>query len=127
MSISAFWKCLTEKANNNLKVISDEDLLSEIKLSEKRSKLKEEIEAEKEAAQKEMNSFMSYNPKRLLPKIVDDINLSMRHFQKADMDMSGLKWFNSVGQNQVLNPLKEALGLLNHMQDQVENKERRTK
>ena len=118
---------LTEKANNNLQVIANEDLLSEIKLSEKRSKLKAEIEKEKEAAQKEMNSFMSYNPRKLLPKIVDDINLSIRHFQKADVDMSGLKWFNGVGQSQVLNPLNEALGLLNHMQDQVENKERRAK
>ena len=116
---------LTEKANNNLKVISNEDLVSEIKLSEKRSKLKEEIEAEKEAAQKEMNSFMSYNPRKLIPKIVDDITLSARHFQKADIDMSGLKWFNAVGQNQVLNPLNEALSLLNHMQDQVDAIKRR--
>ena len=118
---------LTEKANSNLQVISNEDLVSEIKLSEKRSKLKEQIEAEKEAAQREMNSFMAHNPQKLIPKVVDDINLSMRHFQRADIDMSGLKWFNSVGQNQVLNPLNEALGLLNHMQDQVENKERRMK
>ena len=57
-----------------------------------------------------MNSFMAYNPRKLIPKIVDDISLSIRHFQKADIDMSGLKWFNSVGQNQVLNPLSEALG-----------------
>jgi hypothetical protein len=118
---------LNEKANNNLKVISNEDLLSEIKLSEKRSKLKDQIEAEKEAAQKEMNSFMSYNPRRLLPKIVDDISLSIRHFQKADIDMSGLKWFNSVGQGQVLNPLNEALSLLDHLQNQVQNKELRSK
>ena len=118
---------LTEKANNNLKVISNEDMISEIKLSEKRSKLKEEIEKERENALNQMNSFMSYNPRKLLPKIVDDINLSIRHFQKADIDMSGLKWFNSVGQNQVLNPLNEALGLLNHMQDQVETIKRREK
>ena len=74
-----------------------------------------------------MNSFMAYNPRKLIPKIVDDISLSVRHFKKADIDMSGLKWFNGVGQSQVLNPLNEALGLLNHMQDQIENKERRAK
>ena len=118
---------LTEKANKNLQVISNEDLVSEIKLSEKRSKLKEQIEAEKEAAQREMNSFMSHNPRKLIPKVVDDINLSIRHFQKADIDMSGLKWFNAVGQSQVLNPLNEALGLLNHMQDQIEAIKRREK
>ena len=118
---------LTEKANKNLQVISNEDLVSEIKLSEKRSKLKEQIEAEKEAAQKEMNSFMAYNPRKMIPKVVDDISLSVRHFQKADMDMSGLKWFNLVGQNQVLNPLNEALSLLDHLQDQIEAIKRREK
>ena len=118
---------LTEKANSNLKVISNEDLLSEIKLSEKRSKLKEEIEEEKEAAQREMNSFMAHNPRKLIPKVADDINLSMRHFQRGDTDMAGLKWFNPIGQNQVLNPLNEALGLLNHMQDQVDAIKRREK
>ena len=116
---------LTEKANSNLQVISNGDMISEIKLSEKRSKLKAEIEAEKEAAQKEMNSFMAYNPRKLIPKVIDNINISIKLFRKADIDMSGLKWFNSVGQNQVLNPLNEALGLLNHMQDQVQNKEKR--
>ena len=116
---------LTEKANNNLKVISNEDLLSEIKLSEKRSKLKEDIEAEKEAAQKEMNSFMSYNPRKLLPKISDNLTISIRHFQKAESDFNGLKWFNPIGQNQVLNPLNDALGLLSHLQDQVEAIKRR--
>ena len=50
-----------------------------------------------------------------------------RHFQRADIDMSGLKWFNSVGQGQVLKPLNEALGLLNHMQDQIEAIKRREK
>ena len=118
---------LTEKANKNLQVISNEDLVSEIKLSEKRSKLKEQIEAEKEAAQREMNSFMSHNPRKLIPKVVDDIGLSIRHFQKADIDMSGLKWFNGVGQGQVLNPLNEALGLLDHMQDQIDAIKRREK
>ena len=118
---------LTEKANNNIQVISNEDLVSEIKLSEKRSKLKEQIEAEKEAAQKEMNSFMAHNPRKLIPKVADDINLSMRHFQRGDTDMAGLKWFNPIGQNQVLNPLNEALGLLSHLQDQVENKRNRMK
>ena len=86
-----------------------------------------DLEAEKEAAQREMNSFMAYNPRKLIPKVVDDISLSVRHFQRGDTDMAGLKWFNSVGQNQVLNPLNEALNLLDHLQDQVQNKERRSK
>lgn len=45
---------LGERANNTLKKISDEDALSELKLSEKRQKFKEEIEKEKEIALNEM-------------------------------------------------------------------------
>ena len=41
--------------------------------------------------------------------------------------MVGLKLFNQIGQNHVLNPLKEALGLLYHLQDQVEAIKRREK
>ena len=118
---------LAEKANSNLQLISNEDLISEIKLSEKRSKLRDQIEAEKESAQKEMNSFMAHNPKRLIPKVIDNINLSVRHFQRVDVDINGLKWFNPMGQNQVLYPLDEALSLLSHLQDQVDAIKRREK
>ena len=51
----------------------------------------------------------------------------MTHFQRDDMDMTELKWLNAVGQNQVLQPQNEALDLLEHMQYQVEAKNRREK
>lgn len=47
--------------------------------------------------------------------------------EKVDVDMSGMKWFNEIGQNQVRNPLNEALDLMNRLQDQVENRKRREK
>jgi hypothetical protein len=105
--------------------IHTEDFLSTENLDKYHQELMEKIKLEKENALNEMSAFMAYNPKKLIPKVVDDISLSVRHFQKADMDMSGLKWFNSVGQNQVLNPLNEALGLLDHMQDQIDAIKRR--
>jgi hypothetical protein len=120
-------KLLSEKAVNNLQVISNEDMISEIKLSEKREKLKDEIQTERKNAENELNAFMSHNPKRLIPKAIENISLSIRHFQRGDVDMSGLKWFNAGGQSQVLSPLNEALELLNHLQDQVENRKRREK
>lgn len=119
-------KLFAEKAVNNLQLISNEDMLSETKLSEKREKLKDEIQTERKNAENELNAFMSHNPKRLIPKAIENISLSIRHFQRADVDMSGLKWFNTGGQSQVLSPLNEALELLNHLQDQVENRKRRS-
>ena len=104
-----------------------EDFLSTENLDKYHQELMEKIKQEKENALNEMSAFMAYNPKKLIPKIVDNINLSIRYFQKADTDMAGLKWFNSVGQGQVLSSLNEALGLLNHMTDQVQNKGRRMK
>ena len=120
-----------ELLNKNIKEmmekIKTQEFLSPENLDSYHKELMEKVEKEKENALNEMNAFMTHNPKKLIPKVVDDIGISIRHFQKADMDMAGLKWFNSVGQNQVLNPLNEALGLLEHMQDQVEAIKRREK
>jgi hypothetical protein len=102
-------------------------MLSTIHLSEIREKLKQEIQAEKDNAQNEMNGFMLYNPKRVIDKAINSIYLSMKLFDRADVDVSGLKWFNEIGQNQVRNPLNEALDLLNHLQDQVENRKMKGK
>ena len=120
-----------ELLNRNLKdmleKIHSTDFLSTESLDAYHKQLLEQVKQEKENALNEMNGFMSHNPRKLIPKVVDDINLSIRHFQKAESDFNGLKWFNAVGQSQVLNPLNDALGLLYHLQDQIGNKERRTK
>ena len=117
--------------NQNLKQMMEkihgDDFLSPANLDAYHKQLLEQVKQEKENALNEMNGFMSHNPRKLIPKIVDNINLSIRHFQKAESDFNGLKWFNPMGQNQVLNPLNDALGLLDHLQDQIENKERRSK
>lgn len=105
-----------ELLNQNLKdmieKIHTEDFLSPENLDAYHRELLEKVQKEKENALNEMNAVMAYNPRRLIPKVIDNISISIRHFQKADMDMAGLKWFNSVGQNQILQPLNEALGLL---------------
>ena len=80
---------------------------------------------EKLNALNSLKAIEATNAKKVIPKIINYINTAMGHFQKADIDMSGLKWFNSIGQNQVLNPLNEALGLLDHMQDQIDAIKRR--
>ena len=120
-----------ELLNRNLKDmlerIHSDDFLSPANLDAYHKQLLEKVRQEKENALNEMNGFMVHNPKKLIPKIMDNINLSIRHFEKAESDFNGLKWFNPMGQNQVLNPLNEALNLLDHLNDQMENKERRSK
>ena len=118
---------LNKGLKDMLERIHSTDFLSTESLDAYHKQLLEQVKQEKENALNEMNSFMSYNPRKLIPKIMDSISLSIRHFQKADVDMSGLKFFNPIGQNQVLNPLNEALNLLDHLNDQIENKERRSK
>ena len=122
---------LMDNINRQLKEMMDkihtEDFLSPENLDKYHRELFEKVQREKENALNEMNAFMAYNPRKTIPKVVDNINLSMRLFRRANVDYNGLKWFNSVGQNQVLNPLNDALGLLSHLQDQVEAIKRREK
>lgn len=118
---------LNKGLKDMLEKIHSTDFLSIESLDAYHKELLEKVKQEKENALNEMNGFMSHNPRKLIPKIVDSINLSIRHFEKAESDFNGLKFFNPVGQNQVLNPLNDALGLLDHLQDQMENKERRSK
>ncbi len=116
---------LGEKANTTLKTISDEDMLSELKLSKKRQKFKEEIEKEKEIALNEMNAFMSHNPKKLLNKILDDLNVCVRKINGAPDDGAGGFYLNNLTAGMIRGNLEESMKLINHLLDQLENKERR--
>ena len=118
---------LNKGLKDMLEKIHSDDFLSIESLDKYHRELLERVKTEKENALNEMNSFMSYNPRKLIPKVMDNIGLSIRHFEKAESDFNGLKFFNPVGQNQVLNPLNDALNLLDHLNDQIENKERRSK
>ena len=116
---------LGEKATTTLKTVSDEDMLSELKLSEKRQKFKEEIEKEKEIALNEMNAFMSHNPKKLLNKILDNLNVCIRKISGAPDDGAGGFFLNKLTGGMVVGNLDESMKYINHLLDQVENSERR--
>ena len=118
---------LTEKANSNLQVISNEDLVSEIELSEKRSKLKEEIEKERENALNQMNAFMAHNPGKLLGKILDNTVNAMKKIEGAEDDAAGGRYLNKFTSGFVKGNLQESMKYTNLLRDQVENKERRAK
>ena len=118
---------LGEKATTTLKTVSDEDVLSELKLSEKRQKFKEEIEKEKEIALKEMNAFMAHNPRKLLNKILNDIDVSVRKINGAPDDVAGGFYLNNLTAGMIKGNLEESMKYINHLLDQLENKERHEK
>ncbi|MGP6294325.1 hypothetical protein [Caldiplasma sukawensis] len=91
-------KLPVEKVVNNLQVISNEDMISEIKLSEKRKKPKQEIQKEKDKAKNEMRAFGANNPKRILDKVIDNIYLSPKPLDRADVEIGDMKLFNWIGQ-----------------------------
>ena len=116
---------LGEKANNTLQLITDEDMLSELKLSGKRQKLKEEIEKEKEIALNEMNAFMSHNPKKVLNKILDYTNVCIKKISGAPDDSAGGFYINKLTGGMIVGNLQESMKLTNHLLDQIESRERR--
>ena len=116
---------LSEKANTTLQLITDEDILSELKLSDKRQKFKEEIEKEKEIALNEMNAFMSHNPKKVLNKILDYTNVCIKKISGAPDDGAGGFYINKLTGGMIVGNLQESMKLTNHLLDQIENKERR--
>ena len=116
---------LGEKANNTLQLITDEDMLSELKLSGKRQKLKEEIEKEKQNALNEMNAFMSHNPKKVLNKILDYTNVCIKKISGAPDDVAGGFYINKLTGGMIVGNLQESMKLTNHLLDQIESRERR--
>ena len=118
---------LGEKANSTLKTISDEDALSELKLSENRQRYKDQIDQEKEIALKEMNAFMAHNPRKLLNKILNDIDVCTRKIEGAPNDGASGFYLNNLTAGMIRGNLEESMKLINHLLDQLENKERHQK
>ena len=113
---------LSEKANTTLQLITDEDILSELKLSDKRQKFKEEIEKEKEIALNEMNAFIAHNPKKVLNKILDYTNVCIKKIDGAPDDGAGGFYINKLTGGMIVANLEESMKLINHLLDQVERR-----
>lgn len=113
---------LSEKANTTLQLITDEDMLNELKLSEKRQKLKDQIDQEKQNALNEMNAFMVHNPKKVLNKILDYSNVCVKKISGAPDDGAGGFYLNKLTGGMIVANLEESMKLINHLLDQVERR-----
>ena len=117
--------------NRNLKDMAErihsDDFLSPENLDAYHKELLEKIKAEKENSLHEMDAFMSYNPKKVLPKILDDMANAMKKIENAENDGAGGMYLNKFTAGFVKGNLLEGMKYLNSLMDQVENKERRSK
>jgi hypothetical protein len=115
-------KLLSEQSEEIEKLIEDEDFLSEFKLNEVRQKIKEQIEKEKENAQKEMDGFMVHNPEKIMRSIKTHINNSLDRMEGVKEDASGLRYYNSHEYGTITGELYDAISNIDLLNGQVENK-----
>lgn len=120
-------KLLAEKAKNDMKFITDEDLISESHLDEMRKKIKEDMEREKEDGLRAMDSLIIYNPRKALSKSLERIDLVAKQLsQGMPMDGNTVGFYMS-GINTISENLAVPRQLIGNLLGQIENVERREK
>ena len=117
--------------NKNIKTVMDQirtqEFLSIDGLDKFHQELMEKEKQEKENALNSLEAIRATNARKVIPKVLDDIGQSMRHFERANVNMEGMKYFNKVGETQVLGPLNDAYRLMDNLSSQIENRDRREK
>ena len=112
---------LMSNINKQLKEMMDkihsEDFLSTENLDQYHKELLDKIKTEKDNALNEMNAFMSHNPKKLLNKILNDIDVSVRKIEGAPDDVAGGFYLNKLTGGMVKGNLEESMKYLNHLLD----------
>ena len=116
---------LNRITNETLLYIQDNDFLSPENLDEYRKKLLEQINNEKESAKNEIDSLMEYNPKKVLLKVIQNVDLVNRKIDNATDDGNNGRYLNKITVNFIENMHNESLDYLNRIVDQMENKDRR--
>lgn len=117
-------KLLSEQSEEINKMLKEEDFLSEYKLSEKRQKLKEQIEQEMENAKKELDGFMVHNPQKIMKSIKIHINNSLDRIEGVKEDVSGSRYYKSHEYGTITGELYEAISNIDLLNGQAENKSR---
>ena len=116
---------LNRVANETVAYIQDNDFLSPDNLDETRKKLLEQINEEKQSAKNEMDSLMEYNPKRVLLKLIQNVDQVSRKIDNATDDGADGRYLNKFTVGFIDGTQNESLDYLNRIVDQIENKGRR--
>ena len=120
-----------ELLNKNIKEmmeqIKTQEFLSTDGLDKYHQELMEKEKQEKIDALNSLKAIENTNARKIIPKVMRGITQSMDHFESVPSDISGQKWFNKIGQAQVMEPLKEAYNLMDNLNSQMENIQRREK
>ena len=118
---------LSRNLTDMMERIRTEEFLSTENLDKFHQELMEKVRIEKENSLKEMNSFMAHNPKKLLVKALDDLDIITQKIEAGEDDGAGGKYISKFNLGMVRGNMDEAMKYLRHLMDMVENKERRMK
>ena len=108
-------------------ILKTEDFLSPENLDKYHREQLEKLEQEKENALNEMNSYMLHNPKRVIVKSLDSLGMIISKLNKGEDDGAGGVYLRRFLKGNIEAELLEVSKLLSHLEDQVENVERRRK
>ncbi len=108
-------------------IFKTEDFLSPDNLDKYHREQLQKLELEKENAMNEMNSYMLHNPKKIIIKSLDSLGLVVDKLNKAEDDGAGGVYLRRFLKGNIEGELTEVSKLLSHLEDQVENVERRKK
>lgn len=84
--------------------------------------MKEQIDQEKDNAQEEMDGIMAYNPRKIIPKVLNNLDIIRRKIDNADDDGNGGRWINRITYGNPNAMYDEVYELLGNLKEQVENK-----
>ena len=70
-------------------------------------------------------AFMAHNPRKLLNKILNNVDVSVRKIEGAPDDGASGFYLNNLTAGMIRGNLEESMKLSNHLLDKMENKERR--
>ena len=92
-----------------------------------RKEMAEMEEQEKKNAENSMNGIMATNAKKVIPRVMEDIGQSIDYFNNVPSESGGEKYFAKGAQSLILTSLNDAYRLMDNLNSQIVNKERREK
>lgn len=113
---------ITELENN----LKTDDFLSPENLDEYHKELLEKAQKEKQSAMSEMKAYMIHNPKKVIGKTLDSLDIAMSKIKKAEV-FGDVTYLTKIDKGLILGIMEESYGYLSNLKNQVENAERRKK
>jgi hypothetical protein len=116
---------LSKNIKAMMEQVKTQEFLSPENLDNYHKEMMEKIKEEKENALNQMNAFMLHNPKKLLIKVLDNMDIITQKIEAGEDDGAGGKYISKFNLGMVRGNMDEGMKYLSHLMDMVEAKERR--